>query len=276
TALQPLTNVVLAALFEYAVAFYDVELGRLFTGRQSWEETKPSLMLTLRKVGSQITKDYIAFPALAAAVGYLLPTKTAFGTRRWAVSSGKNRRKERAKKHAKSAAQAALIANLTRNLWAYAVIFCGHFPDDAETFTKRTLEEESKAEWYLRQMLGSANFRGGKLLTILSGNLNYQIEHHLYPDMPSNRLAQIGKEVEKIAAESVQPNHSYSSARQLLGVQRTILQRTPPNRFARAPKHNAAELRADEDFDTYPEVNATMGPPSLAAPRARLKALRPK
>lgn len=276
TALQPLTNVVLAALFEYAVAFYDVELGRLFTGRQSWEETKPSLMLTLRKIGSQITKDYIAFPALAAAVGYLLPTKTAFGARRWAVASGKNRRKERAKKHAKSAAQAALIANLTRNLWAYAVIFCGHFPDDAETFTKRTLEEESKAEWYLRQMLGSANFRGGKLLTILSGNLNYQIEHHLYPDMPSNRLAQIGKEVEKIAAEFGLPYNTDSFSRQFLEVQRTILKLTLPNRFLRAPKYNAPEVRSDEVFDKYQEVKAMMGPRKLAAGLARLKELRPR
>jgi hypothetical protein len=38
------------------------------------------------------------------------------------------------------------------------VIFCGHFPDGAEKFTREEYENESQPEWYLRQMLGSANF----------------------------------------------------------------------------------------------------------------------
>ena len=78
-------------------------------------------------------------------------------------------------------------ANLLRNLWAYVVIFCGHFPDGAEKFTAEVLEHETRAEWYLRQMLGAANFKAGPLLAFSSGNLCYQIEHHLFPDLPSNR-----------------------------------------------------------------------------------------
>ena len=81
------------------------------------------------------------------------------------------------------------VANLLRNLWAYVVIFCGHFPDGAEKFTADVLDNESKAEWYLRQMLGAANFKAGPLLAFSSGNLCYQIEHHLFPDLPSNRYA---------------------------------------------------------------------------------------
>ena len=53
---------------------------------------------------------------------------------------------------------ANVIANLIRNYWAYMVIFCGHFPDGAEKFTREEFENETHAEWYLRQMLGSANF----------------------------------------------------------------------------------------------------------------------
>ena len=84
-----------------------------------------------------------------------------------------------------------MAANLLRNLWAYVVIFCGHFPDGAEKFTPDVLEEETQAEWYLRQMLGTANFKAGPLLAFSSGNLCYQIEHHLFPDLPSNRYAEI-------------------------------------------------------------------------------------
>ena len=72
------------------------------------------------------------------------------------------------------------------------VIFCGHFPDGAEKFTREEYEAETHAEWYLRQMLGSANFHAGPLMAFMSGNLCYQIEHHLFPDLPSNRYAEIG------------------------------------------------------------------------------------
>ena len=78
-----------------------------------------------------------------------------------------------------------------RNLWSYTVIFCGHFPDGAEKFTVEEIEDETPAEWYLRQMLGSANFHAGPLMAFMSGNLCYQIEHHLFPDLPSNRYAEM-------------------------------------------------------------------------------------
>ena len=262
TLAQPVTNIILAALFEYAVAFYDVELGRLFAGKQSWEETKPALFETLAKVRAQVTKDYIAFPALGAVAGFLF--------------SGTSNRKKSAFKGAKRAAKGALTANLIRNVWAYAVIFCGHFPDDVETFTKRTLNEESKAEWYLRQMLGSANFRGGKILTILSGNLNYQVEHHLFPDMPSNRLSSIGKDIEKLAKDFGLPYNVDSFPRQFLEVQRTILKLALPNSMLRAKKYNAPEVRSDEAFEKYPEIAAAVGQRQLSKGLNMLKKLRPR
>ncbi len=47
-------------------------------------------------------------------------------------------------------------------------------------------------------MLGSANLTGGKLFHILSGNLSFQIEHHLFPDIPAHRYAEIATEVREI------------------------------------------------------------------------------
>ncbi|MGH3561910.1 MAG: fatty acid desaturase family protein, partial [Mycobacterium sp.] len=49
-----------------------------------------------------------------------------------------------------------------------------------------------------RQMLGSANFRAGKLMAFMSGNLCYQIEHHLFPDLPSNRYQEIAPKVREL------------------------------------------------------------------------------
>ena len=101
-----------------------------------------------------MVKDYVAFPALTA------------------LSPGATYR---------STLTANATANVIRNVWANAVIFCGHFPDGAEKFTKTDMIGETKGQWYLRQMLGSANFEGGPALRFMSGNLCHQIEHHLYP-----------------------------------------------------------------------------------------------
>ena len=52
---------------------------------------------------------------------------------------------------------ANVTANVLRNLWAYVVIFCGHFPDGAEKFSPDVLESETRGDWYLRQILGTIN-----------------------------------------------------------------------------------------------------------------------
>ncbi|MBL7659870.1 fatty acid desaturase, partial [Escherichia coli] len=93
---------------------------------------------------------------------------------------------------------ANVVANVIRNVWSNAVIFCGHFPDGAEKFTKTDMIGEPKGQWYLRQMLGSANFNAGPALRFMSGNLCHQIEHHLYPDLPSNRLHEISVRVREV------------------------------------------------------------------------------
>ena len=65
-----------------------------------------------------------------------------------------------------------------------------------ETFERASIpDNETRGEWYLRQMLGSANISGSRALHLMSGNLSHQIEHHLFPDLPSNRYAEIAPKV---------------------------------------------------------------------------------
>jgi linoleoyl-CoA desaturase len=108
------------------------------------------------------------------------------------------------------------------------IIFCGHFPDGAEKFTEEELEDETKAEWYLRQMLASANFEGSRLLHILSGSLGYQIEHHLFPDLPCNRYAEISERVKALCEKYDLPYTTGPLYRQYGQTLRTILRLALP------------------------------------------------
>ena len=94
---------------------------------------------------------------------------------------------------------ASATANLTRNLWSHSIIMCGHFPEGVSVFELEELDEdETRSEWYVRQMLGSADISGPAFLHLMSGNLSHQIEHHLFPDLPSNRYAEIAPRVREL------------------------------------------------------------------------------
>jgi NADPH-dependent stearoyl-CoA 9-desaturase len=163
---QPLWNFINACFFEYGIAAYDLELGKNL--RTEKRRKDPQFVARAKQVGrkirAQVTKDYVVHPVLSGPS--FVPTLAANFT-----------------------------ANLVRNLWTHSVIMCGHFPDGVETFERRSIVGETRGEWYLRQMLGSANISGSKAMHIMTGNLSYQIEHHLFPDLPSNRYAEIAPQV---------------------------------------------------------------------------------
>ncbi|MPY84027.1 MAG: acyl-CoA desaturase [Actinophytocola sp.] len=162
---QPLWNFVNACFFEFGIAAYDLELRDSLTdGRHKTPEFRERAQRVLRKIRQQVTKDYVVHP--------LLSGPSALHT------LGAN-----------------FVANLVRNLWTHSVIMCGHFPEGVDTFEKSSIEGETRGQWYLRQMLGSANISGSPLLHLMSGNLSHQIEHHLFPDLPSNRYGEIAPEV---------------------------------------------------------------------------------
>ena len=165
-----LYNTILAIGFEWGIGLQPLELEKFFKGQSDREATLEQIREFSVKAGRQVVKDYVAFPALTS----LSPGATYTST-----------------------LKANAIANVIRNVWSNAVIFCGHFPDGAEKFTKTDMVGETKGQWYLRQMLGSANFEAGPVLRFMSGNLCHQIEHHLYPDLPSNRLHEVSVRVQR-------------------------------------------------------------------------------
>jgi linoleoyl-CoA desaturase len=121
-----------------------------------------------------------------------------------------------------------LTANVVRNVWAYAIIFCGHFPDQTYTFSEDETAEETRGAYYVRQLLGAANIEGSPLFHVISGNLGYQVEHHLYPDMPSTRYAEIAPRVKEICERYGLPYNTGPFLTQLGMVQRTILRLALP------------------------------------------------
>ena len=150
-----------------------------------------------------------------------------------------------------------VVANLIRNYWAYAVIFCGHFPDGAEKFTVEEFENERPGEWYLRQMLGSANFNAGPVLAFVSGNLCYQIEHHLFPDLPSNRYAEIGVRV-----------------RALWQSFWTILKLALPDKLLRATSEDAPETNSELKFRVREGLRESFVDPATGKRRGLRTAMR--
>jgi fatty acid desaturase len=75
----------------------------------------------------------------------------------------------------------SVLAELLTNAHAFVAIVPNHAGPDLYRFEGRT---RNRGEFYLRQIVGSANYRcGGDLNDVMHGWLNYQIEHHLWPDM---------------------------------------------------------------------------------------------
>ncbi len=141
-----------------------------------------------------------------------------------------------------------MVANGLRNVWAYLVIVCGHFTDGAEKFTEAVLEDETKAERYLKQMPGTANFHAGPIMAVTSGNLCYQIEHHLFPDLPSNRYPEVAAQVRALCVTHDLPYTTGPLVRQYLLTVRTACQLALPDRFLSASSDDAPETASENRF----------------------------
>ncbi len=128
------------------------------------------------------------------------------------------------------------------------MIVCGHFVDGAEKFTPSVLENETKQDWYLRQMLGTANFDAGPTLGFMTGNLCYQIEHHLYPDLPHNRYPEIAERVRALCAAYELPYTTGPMLRQYLLTVRTICKLALPDRWLSATCDDAPETASEKRF----------------------------
>lgn len=92
----------------------------------------------------------------------------------------------------------SLLAELFTNLHTFAIIAPNHSGEDLYRFEGPVSD---KAEFYVRQVTGSVNYTGGTdVADFFQAWLNYQIEHHLWPDMPLLKLREAQPEVQAICA----------------------------------------------------------------------------
>ncbi|WP_369817752.1 fatty acid desaturase [Mycobacterium sp. 852002-30065_SCH5024008] len=238
---QPIYNLLLTLLFEWGVAVHDLDIDAIRKREKPWSEVRKDLRGIGVKARAQIYKDYLGWPAISAGAFALTqlalrgrleqPAQSRIGRRIRRVSN-----KGRAAKAANFLDKVApgvestylrtltadALANVIRNVWAHAIIFCGHFPDQTYTFTQEEVENETRGGWYVRQLLGAANIDGGPLFHLISGNLGYQVEHHLYPDMPSSRYSEIAPQVKDICERYELPYNSGRFSKQWGTVHRSI------------------------------------------------------
>ena len=223
---QPIWHVGNALMFEYSIAAYDLELGGYLAKRKRMSEEdkaawRAEAAKTLGKIRQQATKDYVVHPALSLATASARTTLTA-----------------------------NIVANLMRNLWTNTVIICGHFPSGIATFEKSSIEGETRGEWYLRQMLGSGNISGSKAMHVMTGNLSHQIEHHCYPDMPSNRYAEVAPKIREIMDRHDLPYVTGPIWKQAASVYAKVVRLSLPNKVEGRRRRDIIRLAAKRAWKT--------------------------
>jgi len=232
---QPLWNFVNMVFFEYGIAAYDLELGANIAKKRTKD---PDFQLrakqVLKKIRKQAGKDYLVHPALSGP--------SFFHTM-----------------------AANFTANVVRNVWSHSVIICGHFPEGVETFEKRSIVGETRGEWYVRQMLGSANISGSKALHIMTGNLSHQIEHHLFPDLPSNRYAEIAPQVRALFEKYGLNYHTAPMPKQVYSAWHKVVRLSLPNGWLASTKPANAPAQLAKLYKM-----STSGPKIRRAMQARL------
>ena len=216
--LQPLSSVLMALFFEAFIAMHDLEINRLLKGKKDRGEARRQWREIRAKAGRQALKDYVLFPLLAGPFFLYV-------------------------------AAANLVASLLRNVWTFVIIFCGHFPSGVYVFTPEQVDGESRGQWYLRQVLGSCNIGGGALFHVLSGNLSHQIEHHLFPDMPSNRYPEVAPRIRALCARYGVPYNSGSLTRQFGTTMLKIVRFTLPSATHRGRPGAQGERQRQRDAE---------------------------
>ncbi|MBI3381211.1 MAG: acyl-CoA desaturase [Aquabacterium sp.] len=201
--------IIVAMLFEWAIAIHNMEFEQLRTKREATQARIRALWPNVKaKMWLQIKKDYVLWPLLGGLVSLVLGAGLLKGL--LAVLLGN------------------VLANVIRNVWTFVVIFCGHFTAGVHTFDAALVQGEHKGHWYLRQILGSSNISGGKLFHIMTGNLSHQIEHHLYPDMPARRYAEVAPRVRAICQRHGVPYNTGGMLKQLATVAVRIVRHSFP------------------------------------------------
>ncbi len=229
----------LMLFFEWGVMYHGLELDEYLGGKMTKKEFRDRKSRAARKARRQVLKDYVTYPVLAVAlvpfVGWWAPLAVL----------GAN-----------------FAANLIRNIWTFLIIFCGHFPAEVQTFAEEDAQNETRGQWYLRQLLGSANISGSRAFHVMSGNLSHQIEHHLFPDIPARRYPAVAREVRPLVEKYGLQYNSGRLSRQLWSVARQLgaygakpqdpykQGKSPESKALRRAKREAEAAKSDETSGT--------------------------
>jgi fatty acid desaturase len=206
--LQPLLSPLSGLFFQHSVALFDAGLFAWLgpkpppapaSTRRAMREVAGDLWAFARKAARKGLVEYVLYPALA---GPFAP-KVAAGN---------------------------ALANALRNGWAYAVIYCGHLTEATATFSEEELAREDRAGWYARQAMGSSNFEASRVIHVLSGHLGFQIEHHLFPNIPAWRYPEMAPRVREICERHGLTYSTKPLASQFTSAMRRLVRHAVPAR----------------------------------------------
>lgn len=140
-----------------------------FIPDRSWKTIRAAHRRALRKYVPYYLKEYVLFPVLA-------------GPGWWKVLAGN------------------WLAETLRDVYSAATIYCGHVGEDVRSYPEGT-RAHGRGAWYAMQVEAAHNFEVSRPISILCGALDRQIEHHLFPRLPPERLREVAAEVEAACAE---------------------------------------------------------------------------
>jgi linoleoyl-CoA desaturase len=104
----------------------------------------------------------------------------------------------------------------------FAVLAPGHFPREAVCLAS----EDAAADFVLVQTAASVNFRPGRVGALFCSGLQYQIEHHLFPNISHPHYARLSRRVRQFCSEHGLPYRTYRWDVALLESWLTL--KTPP------------------------------------------------
>ncbi len=140
-----------------------------FIKDRSWETAKDVHKKAFRKWIPYYAKNYVLFPLLAGP-GFL---KVLAGN---------------------------ALAEVMRDLYSAATIYCGHIGEDVKDYPEGT-KARNRGEWYAMQVDSANNFDVPLPVSMLCGALDLQVEHHMFPKFPTNRLREAAPQVKKVCEE---------------------------------------------------------------------------
>lgn len=177
--------------------FKNVPLAELdFIAERTPEVLRTSLRKALRKFVPYYGREYVLYPMLA-------------GPLFWKVMLGN------------------WMSELFRDIYTALSLYCGHYGDDVPDYDEGT-RAGSRHQWYAMQVESSCNYEVPLPIAILCGTLNRQIEHHLFPKFPTNRLRQVAPEVKALCERYGLPYRTESWGGRLRKVFSRLVQLSRP------------------------------------------------